>query len=208
MRALVAEGALGAVLAARSAWLSSLVPSRRTWRVTNPAAGAGVVMDLTVHDVDTLRYVLDDEIAEVAAMTAGHGVAEGAIEDGVAGTMRTAGGVLIAFQDAFTLGHGGTALEIHGTDGTLVARDLFGPGPDGDVFLRRGGDVQPVEIAERRNAYERGVEAFARAIAGAGAPAATADDGIASLAVALAVLDAARTGRTVAVAAQPATDRL
>jgi 1,5-anhydro-D-fructose reductase (1,5-anhydro-D-mannitol-forming) len=127
-------------------------------------------------------------------------VAQGDIEDGVAGTMRTRRGALISFQDAFTLGHAGTALDIHGTEGSLIARDIFGPEPRGDVFLRRGEVMEPIAINDRRNPYVRVVEALVDAIGGQGEPAAGADDGVASLSVALAVLEAAQTKRTVTVA--------
>ena len=33
------------------------------WRLTNPTAGAGAILDLTVHDADLLRFILDDEPA-------------------------------------------------------------------------------------------------------------------------------------------------
>jgi 1,5-anhydro-D-fructose reductase (1,5-anhydro-D-mannitol-forming) len=197
MRRLISAGTIDEVLAVRVANLASLVEHRRTWRVNHPKAGAGVVLDLTVHDVDTVRYLLADEIVAVTAMTASQGVAEGPIEDGVMGTMRTRRGTLVSFHDAFTIGHGGSALELHGRSGSLIARDLFGATPSGEVTLRRGDTVEAVALEERPDPYVRGVEAFLDAVAGRGQPAATADDGIASLAVALAVLEAAATGSTV-----------
>jgi 1,5-anhydro-D-fructose reductase (1,5-anhydro-D-mannitol-forming) len=198
MRALIDVGAIGDVLAARTAFLASLVAHRRTWRTDRPQAGAGVVLDLTVHDADTLRYVLDDEIVAVTAMTTTQGVAVAPIEDGVVGTMRTRRGTLISFHDAFTIGHGGSALEVHGTSGSLIGRDLFDALPTGEVVLRRGTSVEPIALAGRPNPYVRIVDAMLDAIAGRGRPLASADDGIASLAVCLAVLEAAATGQTLA----------
>lgn len=197
MRRLLDAQAIGDVLAARVSFLASLVEHRRTWRVNRPDAGAGVVLDLTVHDADTLRYILDDEIVSVAAITATQGVSLAPIEDAVAGAMRTKRGTLVSFQDAFTIGHGGTALEIHGTTGSLIGRDLLGADPTGEVFLRRADTIEPVSVEGRPDPYVRVVDAFLDAIAGSGEPVATADDGIASLAIALAALTAARTGITI-----------
>ena len=47
----------------------------RAGGLRKPEAGAGVILDITVHDADTLRFVLDDEVAEVTALAAqqGHG---------------------------------------------------------------------------------------------------------------------------------------
>ena len=52
---------------------ASSTPStcRRTCRaggIDRPEAGGGVVLDITVHDADTLRFVLDDEPVEVTAL--------------------------------------------------------------------------------------------------------------------------------------------
>jgi 1,5-anhydro-D-fructose reductase (1,5-anhydro-D-mannitol-forming) len=199
MRRLLDDGAIGDVLAARSAHTGSLAPFLRTWRINRPEAGAGVVLDLTVHDADTLRYLLDDDIRAVTAMTVTQGVAEGAIEDAVVGAMRTSRGTPVSFHDAFTIPHAGTALEVHGTAGSLIGRNVFGPKPAGDVIVRGDGRDESVALGDRRNPYERGVEAFLAATRGDGTPAATAEDGIASLAVALATLESARSGRTVDV---------
>jgi 1,5-anhydro-D-fructose reductase (1,5-anhydro-D-mannitol-forming) len=199
MRSLVASGEIGDVLSARCAHLVSLPPQRRTWRTTRPEAGAGAVLDLTVHDVDTLRFLLADEIDTVSALTVTQGVAASGIEDTVVGAMRTRGGVPVTFHDAFTHAHSGTALEVHGTTGTLVGQDLFGPEPSGTVTLRRGAVVRSVPIPERRNAYERTVERFAAAAGGDGRPAADGADGFASTATAIAVLASAAEGRAVAV---------
>lgn len=201
MRRLIEAGAIGPLVGARISFLASLVEHRRTWRVTTPAAGAGVVLDLTVHDADTLRFVLDDEIEAVSAMATTHGVATNGIEDTVAGVMRTRGGLLVPFHDAFTSAHAGTALEVYGEAGALMGRDLLGALPAGHVVLRRDDDAQPVELGDRMNPYERLVNAFLDAIDGTGPLAASAEDGIASLAIALAVLDAARTAQTVPVPA-------
>jgi 1,5-anhydro-D-fructose reductase (1,5-anhydro-D-mannitol-forming) len=199
MRRLLDDGAIGDVVGVRSAWVSSLVEHRRTWRTNRPEAGAGVVLDLTVHDVDTLRYLLADEISAVSAMTSTYGVTEGAIEDTVMGTMRTARGTLISFHDAFTSSHAPTALEVYGTSGSLLGRGIYGATPTGDVFLRRDGTEELVPVDGRRNPYLRVVEAFTEAVRGTGRLAATDEDGIASLTVALAVLEAARSGCSVRV---------
>jgi 1,5-anhydro-D-fructose reductase (1,5-anhydro-D-mannitol-forming) len=201
MRRLLDDGAVGDVLAARSAHTGSLAPFLRTWRINRPEAGAGVVLDLTVHDADTLRYLLDDDIRAVTAMTVTQGVAEGAIEDAVVGAMRTSRGTPVSFHDAFTIPHAGTALEVHGTAGSLIGRNVYGPEPAGEVIVRREDREESLILGDRRNPYERGVEAFLAAARGDGNPAATAEDGIASLAVALATLESARSGRTVEVSA-------
>ncbi|KAK0309719.1 hypothetical protein LTR94_038807, partial [Friedmanniomyces endolithicus] len=64
MRQAIAEGRIGTPLFARVFHAVFLPPHLQGWRITTPAAGAGVVMDITVHDADTLRYVLGQEPVE------------------------------------------------------------------------------------------------------------------------------------------------
>ncbi len=195
LRRLVQDGAIGQPLAARVFHAVSLPEQLRTWRINDPKAGAGVVLDITVHDTDTLRFILQDEVEEVTAMTAQTGLGSGGIEDAVMGVMRFRGGVLAQFHDAFTIAHAGTGLEIHGTEGSLVASGVMTQEPVGHIDLRRSGRLQRLALdTEPEDLYTHAVRCFHRAVRGEGAPAATADDGVRSLAVGLAVREAARTG--------------
>ena len=42
-------------------------------------------------------------------------------EDAVVAALRYEGEVLVQTHDAFTLSHGGNGLEVHGSDGSIVA---------------------------------------------------------------------------------------
>ena len=200
LRRLVGEGAIGRPLAARVFHAVYLPPHLQGWRIDRPEAGAGVVLDITVHDADTLRFVLGDEVEAVTAMTANQGMARGGVEDAVMGVMRFRGGTLAQFHDAFTVRHAGTGFEVHGTDGSLLATDVMTQAPTGTITLRRDGSQEIVDPGPHQNLYERSVRLFNAAARGEGEPAATGEDGVRSLAIALAVREAAATGRTVAVA--------
>jgi 1,5-anhydro-D-fructose reductase (1,5-anhydro-D-mannitol-forming) len=71
--------------------------------------------------------------------------------------------------------------------------------PTGTVTLRRGNDEHLIPI-EHSNLYERSVARFNAAVRGEGEPAATGEDGVRSLAIALAVRESAESGRVVGVA--------
>jgi len=195
IRRLIEEGAIGEILAARAFHAVSLPEHLRTWRVSSPAAGGGVVFDITVHDTDVLRFLLGREVLDVVAMTTGE------VDDAVMGVMRFEGDVLASFHDAFTVAHAGTGLEVHGTTGSIVAREVMSGAPTGDVFVRRGAELAPVDVGPRESLYVRALRAFHAAMRGEGEPAVTGEDGIKSLAVALAVRQSAASGRAVKVAA-------
>lgn len=198
MRRLVEQGAIGAPLAARVFHAVELPERLRTWRV-HSTQGGGAALDITVHDTDTLRFLLADDVTEVTAIAAAPALTSDGIEDALMGVMRFSSGVLASFHDAFTIPHAGTGLELHGTEGSLVGGDVMTQDPVGEVELRRAGRLEPVDVGEREGLYVRAVRQFNDAVIAGATPAASADDGVASLAVALAVLESLRSGRAVPV---------
>ena len=199
LRELIQIGAIGRPLAARVFHAVHLPPHLQSWRIDRPEAGGGVILDITVHDADTLRFVLSDEIVEITAMSASQGMGRAGLEDAVMGVMRFHDGVIAQFHDSFTAPHAYTGFEVHGTDGSLYGRDVMTQQPTGTVTIRRGRSEEGIPV-EHENLYERSVRCFNAAIRGEGDPAASGIDGVRSLAVALAVRESAQTGRSVRVA--------
>ena len=70
--------------------------------------------------------------------------------------------------------------------------------PRGTLVLRTAAGEEPIAL-DHQNYYVRGVRAFQDAMAGKGTPPSTGEDGVISLAVALAALELARTGRVSAI---------
>ncbi len=198
IRELIQAGAIGQPLAARVFHAVHLPTHLQGWRIDRPDAGGGVILDITVHDADTLRFALRDEVAEVTAMTASQGMGRAGLEDAVMGVMRFRDGVIAQFHDAFTAPHASTGLEVHGTEGSIYGRDVMTQRPIGAVTIFRNGGEEAVPV-EHENLYKRSVRCFNAAMRGEGEPAATGADGIRSLAVALAVRESAQQGKTVQV---------
>ena len=198
MRAAIADGKIGKPLFARVFHAVYLPPHLQGWRITRPETGAGVVMDITVHDADTLRFVLQDDPESIIAMVQGAGLASAGLEDGVMGTIRFKGGLLAQFHDAFTVKFAGTGFEVHGTEGSLIGRNVMTQHMPGEVLHRHGGGEALLAL-DHENIYQRSVRAFMQAARGQGAPAATGEDGVHSLSVALAALESARTGSVVRI---------
>ena len=85
MREAIRAGRIGRPIAARVMHAVSLPPHLRGWRLHRPEAGGGVILDIVVHDADTLRFVLDDDPVEVAALSQSTGMATAGLEDGAMG---------------------------------------------------------------------------------------------------------------------------
>jgi 1,5-anhydro-D-fructose reductase (1,5-anhydro-D-mannitol-forming) len=201
IRELIQSGAIGKPLFARVFHAVSLPPHLRGWRVERADAGGGVVLDISVHDVDVLRFALGAEPVEVSAMTATGNIGRAGLSDGVMAVIRFDNGVLAQIHDAFTVPYAGTGFEVHGTEGSIIARDVMTQQPSGDVVLRsaRGHEVVSVE---HNNLYATAVAQFHRAIRFGESPAVSGNDGYRSLATALAITESAETGRRIELSFQ------
>jgi 1,5-anhydro-D-fructose reductase (1,5-anhydro-D-mannitol-forming) len=193
MREAIKAGRIGRPLFARVFHSVYLPPHLQGWRIQRPEAGGGVTLDITVHDADTLRFVLDDEPASVVAMTSHSGMGKAGLEDGVMGVIRFSSGLLAQFHDGFTTRYAITGFEVHGDEGSLIARDCMTQSPKGDVLLRSGSGEELLKL-DHEKLYVRSVRLFQAAVDGQGAPSATGEDGVKSLSVALSVREAARSG--------------
>ena len=201
IRELIRAGAVGTPLYARVFHAVSLPPHLRGWRIERPDAGGGVVLDISVHDVDTLRFLLDDEPAEVSAMTSAGTMGGAGLADGVMAIIRFKKGVLAQIHDAFTVPFAPTGLEIHGTAGSLFARDVMTQQPVGHIELRTEDGVKAIEFVQR-DLYETAVAQFHRAINDGQQPAATGVDGYRSLVTGLAIAKSAEVSKHVTVLSQ------
>jgi 1,5-anhydro-D-fructose reductase (1,5-anhydro-D-mannitol-forming) len=199
LRKLVKEGAIGKPLAARVFHAVYLPPRLQGWRLSRPEAGGGVILDITVHDTDTLRFVLDSEVEDVIARSATQGLANGGMEDAVMGVMYFRDGVLAQFHDAFTVKHAPTGLEIHGTEGSLFAVNVMTQDPVGRVVLRRDSEETEIKLDPPEDLYVHSIRHFNQAVMTGTQPFATGTDGLRSLAVAVAALESSKSGRRTVV---------
>ena len=193
-REAIAAGRIGTPLAARVLHGGALPEHLHGWRLKDPKAGAGVILDLTVHDSDLLRFILGDEPETIVTLTQNGGLAAPGIEDAAAHVLKFRSGLIAQIYETFTNRYVRTSVEVHGSEGSLIAMDCMAQAPGGTVVLRsaKGEELLPLR---QENYYARGVRLFHDAMAGKGAPAATGEDGVISLAVALAALGSANSGR-------------
>lgn len=199
IRDLVQGAAIGAVHAMRIFHAVYLPEHLQSWRLDRPDCGGGIALDISVHDGDTARFILDEEPVEVAAMGGSYGLASQGLDDSVMYVMRMRSGTLVQVHESFVTRYAGTGLEVHGAEGSIIARDVMTQRPVGTVRLRRTNSDEEIPV-EHENLYVRALGRFHAAIRGEDLPAADGIDGIRSLSIALAVEEAARTGRVTKVA--------
>jgi 1,5-anhydro-D-fructose reductase (1,5-anhydro-D-mannitol-forming) len=205
IRRLVTGGAVGQPLAVRVFHAVQLPQRLATWRLTDPAGGAGVPLDITVHDAAVINRLLGQPL-HATALGVRQGPWDAAVDDAIMSVLRYEGNVLAQTHDAFTIQYAGTGLEVHGTEGSIIARDVMTQDPVGSVLLRDASGERELDIDGRRDLYEVSLEEFARAVEEKTEPAVTGIDGIRALAVALAVHEAARSGHQIPVVTEPAAE--
>ncbi|PWE55706.1 fructose reductase [Metarhizobium album] len=195
IRDAIAAGRIGKPIAARICHAGYLPEHLQGWRLDKPEAGGGAILDLTVHDTDALRFVLGEDPVEAIALTQHGGMAKSGLEDAAMSVLRFKSGLIAHFHDGFTTKYAVTALEVHGSEGSLLGSHCMTQKPVGTVILRNAEGEQALPL-DHRNLYENTLAAFDAAIAGKGKPLCTGEDGVWSLATGLAVAKAAASGAT------------
>jgi predicted dehydrogenase len=164
LRQRVASGQIGKPVFARSEFSYMARTHARTWLTDAALAGGGPIMDVGVHCVDALRYILDDEVVRATAR---------AVSDSDSGDVEAAALLALEFRRG-TLGTVAvsiraeyrTPLEVVGETGVLRADDGLNVEHPISVQLRRGGSVVETDLVSNQYAYARQVDMFAAAVQG------------------------------------------
>lgn len=176
MRQWIAEGRIGKPQLAHAQFCYAAEASPRQWIYDPALALGGPIGDVGVHCMDALRFVLNDDVAEVTTLA--HGDAgSGAVESHAVVALRFAGGAMGAVT-VTTRGQYRTLVEVTGEAGVLVCEN--GLTVDHDVELvqyRQGEAVERVPLSNA-DAYSRMLDSFTAEIEGTGTYLASGSDGL------------------------------
>src|SRR3954466_4345217 len=194
----VDAGAIGRPIFARSEFSFLADPSHpRKWLYDASVAGAGPVFDIGVHCIDTLRFILQDEVVRVSA-TASSDKSSGDVESVAALILELSRGTLATVMVSYRAEYR-TPLEIVGDAGVLWADDALNVEHPIQIQLRRGNDVvQRVEVSNHL-AYGLQVDAFADWMAGKAQFPAPGEEGWQNQEILDAALRSIKSGRAEAV---------
>jgi predicted dehydrogenase len=165
LREHVAAGAIGKPIFARSEFSFLGAPSHpRRWLYDRRVAGAGPIFDIGVHCIDSLRFILEDEILRVSA-TAVSDEQSGDVEAAAVLTMEFSRGTIAIAPVSYRAPYR-TPLEIIGDNGVVSADDALNVEQPVDIELKRGKELLGRETASNHLAYAFEVDAFADWIEG------------------------------------------
>ncbi len=165
LRQHVASEKIGRIIFARSEFsFPGGTGHPRAW-INDPAvAGGGPIADIGVHCIDSLRYILQDEVVRASARGFQDSVS-GELEAAAALTLEfsrgTLGTVLVSFRGGYR-----TPIELVGETGELRGEDVLNVERPITLELRRAGAVLEAETVSNKYAYAKQVDAFAAAVEG------------------------------------------
>jgi len=190
LRALLEEDAIGELLGGRICNTLYLPPARQSWRLQT--RGGGVILDRTLHDLDTLMALLGMRAGEVQCL-ASQRLLGADVEEEIIGAVKLVGGLTIQIFDSFLLPHAPVTIEFYGSNGQLQATACDPGNPAARLHLQRNGHITELAVqrCDPRAAALDGVLVAIRH----GKPLVTGStDDIRALSAALAMAESMRTG--------------
>ena len=167
VRELVKSGALGKIVSARADYFYDARLSRRTWLLNRPVAGGGAVFDVGVHCLDTLRFVLNDEVESVQSMLT-PSPTRSATERSAIINLQFTRGILGSIACSFEGPARHSSLEVVGTEGLAYASDFTVGGQSTMLHIgkRIGASLPEIESLSINipDLYIDEVSAFSRCI--------------------------------------------
>lgn len=147
------------------------------WRQKKSLGGGGAVMDLGVHCIELIEYVLDDEIVDVKAFCSTRTFSY-EVEDGGVIIFKTKGGVLGHIDVNFNIPDKASEskLELYGSKGYIVCKGtlgqeetgslchLYSPQGDYSAAQNRTTDAPTEYFGEGADLYLKQIRAFTQSV--------------------------------------------
>jgi predicted dehydrogenase len=198
IRDMLNAGPIGKLIFARSEFSFLADPSHpRKWLYDSAVAGAGPIFDIGVHCIDTLRFVLNDEVTRVSA-TAVSDERSGDVESAASLTLEfsrgTIGTVLVSYRAAYR-----TPLELIGDGGVIRADNALNVEYPIEIQLQREGKAIETSTVSNQAVYALQVDAFADAVEGKSRFPISGEEGWQNQEVVDAAMRSLRTGKSESV---------
>jgi predicted dehydrogenase len=165
LRQRIATGDIGRPTLARAEFSFFAPPDHpRTWLHDRSVAGGGPLADIGVHCIDTLRFVLQDEIVRVSAIDV-KDQRSGDVEAAAVLALEFARGTLANVAVSYRAEYH-TAVEIHGDGGSLVCDKGMAVDFPVTINLVRNNQVIDHQTVSNHLAYAKQVDEFSAAVEG------------------------------------------
>lgn len=178
MKKAVAEGKIGKPVSGYAQFTSWYPDIPGDWRQSKKNGGGGAMMDMGVHCIDLLQYILDTKVKDVAAFQDTISF-HYEVEDSSTVLMRMENGAQCVVQSNFNIADDAAKwrVEIFGEEGRLIGDTIIGQEDGGKLealFLGRQTEDNAQQIkkegarteipVEFGNMYTREIESFSNSI--------------------------------------------
>lgn len=172
-KTIIQGGGIGQVNTVRAQFSCWYPDIDGAWRQSKALGGGGAVMDLGVHCIELIEYLLDDEIEDVKAITSTRTFSY-EVEDGAVIIFQTKGGVLGHVDVNFNIPDmaSESKLELYGSEGYVICRGTLSQeesgvmhhlhSPQGDYSAAQSRTTcKPVtHVSGGANLYQKQIELF------------------------------------------------
>lgn len=176
-KALIAKDEIGQVNSVRAQFTCWYPDIPNAWRQKKSLGGGGAIMDLGVHCIELLEYLLDDEMEAVKALYSTRTFSY-EVEDGGVIIFRTKGGVLGHIDVNFNIPDAASEskLELYGSKGYILCSNTLGQeengtlshlyAPQGDYSAQQSRTVKEPVVYQGAGAdlYEKQIALFCQQI--------------------------------------------
>jgi predicted dehydrogenase len=167
MKELIGSGVIGNVTFIRTEYVYDARLSQRQWLQDKRTAGGGATFDIGVHCLDTIRFLLDDEIVSIKSQLAPTPTETHTEQTSLVAlkfSQGTPASVFCSFATSFRR----AIIEVLGQEGTLSAENFTYSNLTIPLKIVLGKNGVPVETREERivvpNLYEKEVTLFSESI--------------------------------------------
>jgi 1,5-anhydro-D-fructose reductase (1,5-anhydro-D-mannitol-forming) len=198
IRRLLNAGVLGRPVVFRMEWVK-VNPLRDGWWRDPEQVGAYISMARGVHLLDLICFLAGQQPLEVTAMTDGQRE-DRPLEETALAILRLPQDVFGTLVASRLFPHSQNSLAVYGSEGRALAYDTIGTDQGGSVEISTSHETHQMTY-QACDPYQAEIEAFNRSISENLEPNASGVDGLIVVRITEALLESARTGRAVAVAA-------
>ncbi len=174
LKAAIEENMIGRIRFARMNFTYNATGSPRSWIYDYDLAGGGALIDLGVHCIDTLRFLLG-EIETIQSILR-PSVIDHRIDDTASLNLTFESSVVGNIMCSYSMPYSNT-IEIIGENGRISANGFSLSDTDVEVTVQTADDYQTVMIANG-NTYGEMITAFTRAIRGLNPVAIPGEEGL------------------------------
>jgi len=156
LKRLIADGRLGDVVTASGQFTCWYPDMEGAWRQYKDRSGGGALMDMGVHLIDLLQYIMDSRIVQVAAMNDTM-TFDYDVEDSSALLVRFANGAYGNINSNFNIPDEAAKwrIEFYGTRGRLIGDETIGQVEGGYVGALFTTEEKVYDAAQDRESSER-----------------------------------------------------